>query len=83
MKKFKLIGLTLALIFFAFFGNAQTDELRNNLNTIFQNIDKSQVPTGFLEEYGAGLVPLDVFKITRFQFYNKRYYLRDIISSST
>ncbi|MGI8584489.1 MAG: hypothetical protein ACR2KX_20050 [Chitinophagaceae bacterium] len=61
MKKIKLAGLTLALIFFALFGNAQTDALRNNLNTIFQNIDKSQVPTGFLEEYGADLVPLDVF----------------------
>ena len=60
MKKTKLAGLILALILIAIFSKAQ-DALRNELNTIFQNIDKSQVPTGFLEEYGAGLVPLDVF----------------------
>mgnify|MGYP000017526665 CR=1 FL=1 len=61
MKKIKLAILTLALIFLTLFAQAQTDALRNQLNTIFQNIDKSQVPSGFLEEYGAGLVPLDVF----------------------
>lgn len=61
MKHIKLTALTLALIFFALISKAQTDALRNQLNTIFQNIDKSQVPSGFLEEYGADLVSLDVF----------------------
>lgn len=61
MRTLKTAGATLALLFFAFLANAQTDALRNQLNTIFQNINKSIIPTGYLEEYGAGLVPLDVF----------------------
>lgn len=40
---------------------AQTYPLRDKLNLVFAHIDKSQVPTGFLEEYGAPLVSLDVF----------------------
>lgn len=35
--------------------------LSDRLDYIFGWIDKSQVPTGFLEEYGAALIPLDVF----------------------
>jgi len=38
-----------------------TDVLRNQLNTIFQYIDKSQVPTGYLEEYGPRMIPFDIF----------------------
>jgi len=37
---------------------AQTDPLRTQLNTVFANVDKSQVPTGFLQEYGVPLLPL-------------------------
>ncbi len=40
---------------------AQTSPLQDKLNHVFANIDKSQIPTGFLEEYGVPLVPLDVF----------------------
>ena len=40
---------------------AQTDALRDKLNLVFSNINKSQIPTGFLEEYGVHLVPLDVW----------------------
>ncbi|RZK28859.1 MAG: hypothetical protein EOO63_10320 [Hymenobacter sp.] len=34
------------------------DSLRLRLNAIFQPLDKSQVPTGYLEEYGVRLLPL-------------------------
>ncbi len=61
MKRVIPASLFLILFFIAPVAKAQTDALRTQLNTIFQNIDKSQIPTGFLEEYGAGLVPLDVF----------------------
>jgi hypothetical protein len=37
------------------------DPLRDKLNLVFANINKSQIPTGFLEEYATPLVPLDVF----------------------
>jgi hypothetical protein len=42
-------------------GYAQTSPVRTQLNNVFSNIDKSQVPTGFLQEYGEPLVPIDVF----------------------
>lgn len=32
---------------------AQVDSLRLALDNVFMHVDKSQVPTGFLEEYGA------------------------------
>jgi pimeloyl-ACP methyl ester carboxylesterase len=35
---------------------AQTDLVRNELNSIFQNIDKTQIPTGYLNEYGPEVV---------------------------
>ena len=31
---------------------AQIDPVRTQLNSIFQNIDKAQIPTGYLNEYG-------------------------------
>jgi hypothetical protein len=40
---------------------AQTDPLRTQLNAVFANVNKSLVPTGFLQEYGEPLVPIDVF----------------------
>jgi hypothetical protein len=38
-----------------------TDPLRDKLNAVFAHVDKSQVPTGFLEDYAVPLIPLDVF----------------------
>jgi hypothetical protein len=35
--------------------------LRDKLNNVFANINKNQIPTGFLEEFATPLVPLDVF----------------------
>lgn len=39
---------------------AQTYPLREKLDLVFSHVDKSQVPTGFLVEYGPRLVPLSV-----------------------
>lgn len=55
-------SLLLVQAFFCLNANAQTtDVLRNQLNSIFQYVDKSQVPTGYLEEYGPRMVPFDIF----------------------
>lgn len=61
MKKF-FASILLVQVFFCLHLKAQSiDELRNKLNYVFQNIDKSQVPTGYLEEYGPGFVPFKPF----------------------
>lgn len=58
----KKLILAVYLIFGIYIDNlAQLDPIRDKLNFVFANIDKSQIPTGFLEEYGINLVPLDVF----------------------
>ena len=47
--------------------NAQTPDTSNTqklLEYIFQPIDKSQVPTGFLEEYGCPMLPMATFNGT-------------------
>lgn len=40
---------------------AQTDPLRQKLDSIFQYVNKTQIPTGYLKEYGAELVPIHRF----------------------
>ena len=41
---------------------AQTgDPLRDKLDSIFINIDKWQIPSGYLQEYGAEFTPLHRF----------------------
>lgn len=37
-------------------GYAQVDSAQQELDQIFQYIDKSQIPTGYLNEYGADVV---------------------------
>jgi hypothetical protein len=49
------------LLFLGITSFAQTSPVRTQLNSVFANINKSQVPTGFLQEYGEPLVPIDVF----------------------
>ena len=34
------------------------DPLRDKLDTIFQSVDKNQIPTGYLSEYGTEFTPL-------------------------
>lgn len=55
----KLFTLTLSMLSIILY--AQNDPLREKLDHVFTNINKSQVPTGFLEEYGNPFLPLDVF----------------------
>ncbi len=40
---------------------AQTDALRQKLDSIFQYINKNQIPTGYLKEYGSEMVPMHYF----------------------
>lgn len=61
MKKLFTSLVLVQLIFCLNLKAQNTDVLRNELNTIFQNIDKSQIPTGYLEEYGPGFAPLSAF----------------------
>jgi hypothetical protein len=53
---YKTIGFILCFIPFS--ANAQTGDLavQNELNSIFSNIDKSQIPSGYLSEYGSDFV---------------------------
>lgn len=62
-RKFTLF---VCLFLYAKLSLSQTsaDSLRLDINRIVQPLDKSQVPFGMLEEYGLGLLPLDVFKGT-------------------
>lgn len=59
-KATKLCFLILMILLFRN-TNAQVDSLRLTLDNIFAHIDKSQVPTGFLKEYGAEFVNLPRF----------------------
>lgn len=60
------ITLFVCLLAYANIAVSQTsaDSLQLDINHIVQPLDKSQVPFGMLEEYGLGLLPLDVFKGT-------------------
>jgi hypothetical protein len=51
--------LILFILFISTNSNAQTgDPLRDKLDSIFYNIDKSQIPSGYLQEYGAEFTAL-------------------------
>ena len=65
MKKFYALlwaGLWLAVQ--SVLAAAPGDTLRNKLNAVFSPLNKSQVPTGFLEQYGFPFIPLDLFNNT-------------------
>ncbi|MCW3073454.1 MAG: hypothetical protein JWP69_523 [Flaviaesturariibacter sp.] len=55
MKKVLFLWATLIACFSSF---AQTDSLRAKLDSVFQYVNKSLIPTGYLKEYGAELTPL-------------------------
>jgi hypothetical protein len=42
-------------------GFSQIDPLRQKLDSIFQYVDKTQIPTGYLKEYGSELLPIHWF----------------------
>ena len=65
MKKFYVLLIAGALLVSnSLLAVAQSDTLRKKLDAVFQHVDKSQVPTGFLAEYGYPLIPLDIFNNT-------------------
>ena len=53
MKKFLLFTF---IVLFSFSVRAQTDPVRTELNHIFQYVNKSVIPTGYLNEYGPDVV---------------------------
>ena len=58
MKKL-LLFVTIIIISLQTFG--QTDPIRQKLDSVFQHVNKSQIPTGYLKEYGAEFMPLHWF----------------------
>ena len=58
--------LCLVLSLFVQKTNAQLDTstTKKLLQYVFQNIDKTQIPTGFLEEYGCPMLPATTFNGT-------------------
>lgn len=60
-KKFTLLLCFMACAVTAMSQVSAADSLQLDINRIVAPLDKSQVPTGMLEEYGLGLLPLDVF----------------------
>lgn len=63
MKKLYLL-LLLTVVGLARLHAQSNDPTRATLDNIFAPLDKAQVPTGFLAEYGLPLVPLDIFNGT-------------------
>ena len=52
----KKILFATAMLMLAFCSFAQTDTIRTEQNLIFQNINKTLIPTGYLNEYGPEVV---------------------------
>lgn len=63
MKKFnmKKLLLIIAIILAALQTFSQSDPLRDKLDSVFQNVNKNVISTGYLKEYGAELMPIHVF----------------------
>ena len=59
MKKLYIITLILLLCIELSF--SQTYPLRDRLDQVFINVNKTQIPTGFLEEYGIALTRFTPF----------------------
>src|SRR5579875_636332 len=64
MKLLKLTCVIVVLCIFsgkAFSQTPDTSTTQKLLQYIFQNVDKNQVPTAFLEEYGCPIIPMETF----------------------
>ena len=57
----KKILTVIAILIIVLQTQAQVDVVRLKLDSIFQNINKAQIPTGYLKEYGAELMPLQCY----------------------
>lgn len=65
MRKTTLSCLILFLLLFSKLkAQPDTSTTQKLLQYIFQNIDKTQVPTGFLEEFGCPMLPMATFNGT-------------------
>lgn len=68
MKQLKNITpnlcLCIMITLFSFQSKAQVDSLRLTLDNVFAHVDKSQIPSGFLEEYGAQFANLRTYNGT-------------------
>ena len=66
MKKLYKLMLAISCIFYFNDSNAQVDTSTTEklINYILQSVDKSQVPTGFLTETGAHILPMPTFNGT-------------------
>lgn len=66
MKKIYSLAASMLLIILTaapFSGKAQVDTstVQKLLQYIMQPLDKNQISTGFLEEYGAPVIPMETF----------------------
>ena len=63
MLNLKIKSILIYFLFYFFTSNRllAQDPFRNKINSVFQNVDKSQVPTKFLMEYGCPFVPMNAF----------------------
>lgn len=61
--KYKITNLCLLVLIMLMSmpANAQVDSLRLTLDNIFAHVDKSQIPGGFFEEYGAQFANLKTY----------------------
>ncbi len=66
MKKFIKTCLFVALLTYCTKSTAQIDTSTTQklLQYIFQPLDKNQIPTGYLEEYGCPMLPAETFNGT-------------------
>lgn len=67
MKRFKSTQIFCACLFVLLSGviaQPDTSNTEKLLHYVMQPLDKSQVPTGFLEEYGAPMLPMSTFNGT-------------------
>ena len=62
MSNFKKFPLFLFIIFSA--NLLAQNPYQTKINSVFQNVDKSQVPTKFLMDFGVPFVPLNAFNGT-------------------
>ena len=64
----KIIAVFISTVFFLFTtqlkAQVDTSTTQKLLKYIFQNIDKTQIPTSFLEEYGCPMLPMATFNGT-------------------
>jgi hypothetical protein len=59
--KLKIYFSIIIILAFNLEGFSQIDPLRQKLDSIFQYVDKTQIPTGYLKEYGSEFLPLHWF----------------------